>query len=81
MSLKDVFETVGSPRNIRTCLACKALKSMNAEDADFLNALLDNGEIYATTICKALNAAGHVIGVGSIKRHRAGECAARRNVG
>ena len=81
MTLRDVFNALPNPRNTSKCLTCQTLNAMPKDDQDFLNALLDNRDVYSATINKALDAAGYKIGVASIKRHRAGDCAARRNVG
>lgn len=81
MTLQDVFNAMPKPRNTIECFTCQTLSTMAEADKDFLNALLENRDVYSTTISKALDGAGYKVGTASVKRHRAGDCAARRNVG
>lgn len=58
------------------CHVCEVLERLATEDALALREALESRQFHATMIGKALEANGQAVSVGSIRRHRRGECVA-----
>ena len=56
------------------CHVCEALEHLSTEDALALREALESRQFHATMIGKAMTNNGHAVSVGSIRRHRRGEC-------
>lgn len=58
------------------CQVCDILSYLDTEDALALREALESRKFHATMIAKALENNGQPVSVGSVRRHRRGECAA-----
>lgn len=64
------------------CHVCDVLVALDTEDSLALREALESRQFHATMIAKALDNIGQSVSVGSIRRHRRGECVAgKQNVG
>lgn len=73
-SLSEAFESLEKPRIGRPCRTCVAVLEMDAADRETLERLLTDSEATNPAITAAMVAAGYEATVGSVSRHRRGEC-------
>jgi hypothetical protein len=80
LSLADALKAAKPNRGGPSCHLCDIFADLPKDDRDALTEALNDRRMAATMITKALTDSGYDIGVGSVRRHRRGECAAQ-NVG
>lgn len=76
MSLRGELEKMNPVVGGATCHVCDALPRLSDDDRAALCEALESRAFHATMIAKALDNIGQPVSVGSIRRHRRGECAA-----
>lgn len=80
-SLADALKAARPNKGGPSCHLCETINALSKDDKQALDDALNDRRMAATMIAKALTDSGYDIGVGSIRRHRRGECAAAQNVG
>lgn len=80
MSLADALKAARPNRGGPSCHLCDIYADLPKDDRTALTEALNDRRMAATMITKALTDSGYHVGVGSVRRHRRGECAAQ-NVG
>lgn len=75
--LRNALDALKPANGGLTCNVCEVLGSLTADDADALREALVDRRLHATMINKALENINVYVSVGSIRRHRRGECAAK----
>jgi hypothetical protein len=80
-SLADALKAARPNKGGPSCHLCETFNELSKDDKQALDDALNDRRMAATMIAKALTDSGYDIGVGSIRRHRRGECAAAQNVG
>ncbi len=58
----------------KPCILARIISSLDADDAELLTRLLDNGGITHSHVARTLTDAGHRIGNVSVRRHVIGAC-------
>lgn len=76
MSLRGELAKMNPAVGGLVCNLCDVLPALSDEDRSALLEALDSRAFHATMIAKALDSIGQPVSVGSIRRHRRGECAA-----
>lgn len=79
-SLADALKAARPNKGGPSCHLCETINELSKDDKQALDDALNDRRMAATMIAKALTDSGYDIGVGSVRRHRRGECAAQ-NVG
>jgi hypothetical protein len=78
MSLRGELAKMNPTVGGATCHLCDVLPRLEEDDREALEAALESRSFHATMIAKALENVEHAVSVGSIRRHRRGECVAGR---
>lgn len=73
-SLQEAFDAVVKPRIGRPCRTCLAVAEMDDVDRATLAALFADPDVTNPSITAALTGAGFDVTIGSVSRHRRGEC-------
>ena len=76
MSLREALAAQAPKSGGVTCHLCQAMESMTKEDVAALEEALADRRFAGTMIARALESDGYRVTVGSVRRHRRGECAA-----
>lgn len=76
MGLRGELEKMNPAVGGATCYLCDVLPRLSDDDREALTEALESRSFHATMIAKALDSIGQPVSVGSIRRHRRGECAA-----
>lgn len=77
VSLKDALAAQAPKTGGPACYLCQAMKQMSKEDRAALEAAMTDRRFAGTMISRALADSGYHVTVGSVRRHRRGECAAQ----
>lgn len=77
VSLREALEAQAPKRGGPSCYLCEAISEMSREDRAALESALEDRRFAGTMISRALADSGYHVTVGSVRRHRRGECAAR----
>lgn len=75
VSLKDALAAQSPRKGGPTCYLCQAMDGMSKPDLAALEEAMQDRRFAATMISKALAESGYHVTVGSVRRHRRGECA------
>ncbi len=75
-SLREALAAQKPARSL-LCHLCEAMESMAKDDRDAIQDALDDPRMRGTMIARALEATGYNVTVGSVRRHRRSECAAK----
>jgi hypothetical protein len=75
-SLRVELEKMAPVVGGNVCHVCDALPSLSDDDRVTLLEALQSRAFHATMIAKALDNIGQPVSIGSIRRHRRGECVA-----
>jgi hypothetical protein len=82
MSLSDELAAVAPTYSGLNCTVCDYLGTLDKTDAEALTQALANPRYHATMIQRAIaNTGCNTVSVGSLRRHRRGECARVRDSG
>lgn len=76
MGLRDELTKMNPGIGGGTCNTCDAMAEMSDEDRAALEEALMSRAFTGTMIAQALENTGFAVTVGSVRRHRRGECAA-----
>lgn len=77
VSLKEALAAQAPKFGGISCHLCQAMADMPAQDREALEAALGDRRFAGTMISRALADSGYDVTVGSVRRHRRGECAAQ----
>lgn len=82
MTLRDELAAIAPTVGGLTCTVCEYIDTLPKEDAQALNDALTNRRFHATMIQRAIaNTGCHTVSVGTVRRHRRGECARTKDSG
>lgn len=73
-SLRDALAAQAPKRGL-VCHLCEAMETMTKDDRAAIQEALDDPRMRGTMIARALVDTGYEVTVGSVRRHRRGECA------
>jgi hypothetical protein len=74
MAFSDSLAAVSPARRGGVCVACRIVEKMNPADKLALSAACADERITAPMIVDALRSEGFTVSIGSVRRHRRGEC-------
>jgi hypothetical protein len=77
VSLKEALAAQAPKRGGPSCYLCQAMRDMPKDDRQALEEALSDHRFAATMVSRALTDSGYHVTVGSVRRHRRGECAAQ----
>ena len=79
MSLSDALSVEGVMHGGPSCMTCVAREQMTLDDLEAFDSACQNNLLTSAAIVRACNREGiQGVTVGSLRRHRRGECLARR---